>query len=298
MSLLHDIQNAATDKSVSVSTILRKAKILASRLKERNFDSWLEQELNGYPDDATVPSYRVARGVSHGLFALTFQRTATLEIPASVLPKEYRHWGESVSLRAPIATYSVFVEEPRSSGQITFPWPTELARKFGTEAFSDAQCLNAWLCVDRSTFVGLLDTVRNRLLSFALAVESENPQAGEASIGSTPVEPGKVSQFFQTIIYGGSNNLANASHNFIQNSSVPPGNFQILRGFLQSSGANSDEITELETELQRAKTPNEKQQVADTWLGRTTRNAIAAARTFVVEISAKAIAEFLRPPGP
>src|SRR5665213_2227657 len=59
MTLLREIQAAATDPTVDVSTLLRKAKILAARLKNPEFEAWVDNELNGYEDRKAVPLYRV-----------------------------------------------------------------------------------------------------------------------------------------------------------------------------------------------------------------------------------------------
>lgn len=59
MTLLREIQAAATDGTVEISTVLRKAKILASRLKNREFGQWVDCELNGYSDVADLPPYRI-----------------------------------------------------------------------------------------------------------------------------------------------------------------------------------------------------------------------------------------------
>src|ERR1035437_4319795 len=58
MSLLEDIQAAATDQNVSVSSMLRKCQILAARLHSEPLREWVAHELNGYPDEVTLPMYR------------------------------------------------------------------------------------------------------------------------------------------------------------------------------------------------------------------------------------------------
>ncbi|WP_411860517.1 AbiTii domain-containing protein [Klebsiella aerogenes] len=50
MSLLREIQQAATDPSFDLPSLLRKCKILASRLGSPEFKQWVNFELNGYPD--------------------------------------------------------------------------------------------------------------------------------------------------------------------------------------------------------------------------------------------------------
>jgi hypothetical protein len=57
MTLLREIQAAATDPNIDPSTLLRKANILASRLKNPEFEAWVDHELNGYEDRRKVPSY-------------------------------------------------------------------------------------------------------------------------------------------------------------------------------------------------------------------------------------------------
>ena len=59
MTLLREIQVAATDGQVGVSTVLRKAKILAARLHNQDFEDWVNRELNGYDDSTNLPPYRV-----------------------------------------------------------------------------------------------------------------------------------------------------------------------------------------------------------------------------------------------
>jgi hypothetical protein len=69
------------------------------------------------------------------------------------------------------------------------------------------------------------------------------------------------------------------------------------RRSLEAAGAEGDEVGELDSDLTSAGALEEKQKVADGWLGRTARRAVAAARAFIVEASARAIAEYSRPPG-
>jgi hypothetical protein len=49
VTLLRDIQAAATESSVPVGVLLRKCKVLAARLGDERFAEWVELELNGYP---------------------------------------------------------------------------------------------------------------------------------------------------------------------------------------------------------------------------------------------------------
>lgn len=61
-SLVLELQRNALDNSVSTTDLLRKALVVARKLRVHDLVEWLNHELNGYPDDANVPSYRRLRG--------------------------------------------------------------------------------------------------------------------------------------------------------------------------------------------------------------------------------------------
>jgi hypothetical protein len=69
MTLLREIQLAATDGSTDISTVLRKVKILAARLHNVEFIEWVNRELNGYTgvEVADLPPYRIIRAAGLGV---------------------------------------------------------------------------------------------------------------------------------------------------------------------------------------------------------------------------------------
>lgn len=60
-TLLRQIQDSASDHSVPVTDLLRKALILAKRLDYQPLGNWAERELEGYPPGAELPEYRAYR---------------------------------------------------------------------------------------------------------------------------------------------------------------------------------------------------------------------------------------------
>ena len=54
MSLLREIQDSAVDAREPIGALLRKCKILAVRLGSSEFKSWVENELNGYPEKSEI----------------------------------------------------------------------------------------------------------------------------------------------------------------------------------------------------------------------------------------------------
>ena len=69
-------------------------------------------------------------------------------------------------------------------------------------------CVQAWKEISKEKITAALDAVRKKILSFVLEIESENPEAGEATINSDPVPQERVTQIFNNFISGNVQNLA------------------------------------------------------------------------------------------
>src|SRR5690242_16206897 len=59
-SLIEEIQREALDLTVPVSTLLRKVRLAAAKLKLDVVEDWVSNELNGY--ETSVPAYRILKG--------------------------------------------------------------------------------------------------------------------------------------------------------------------------------------------------------------------------------------------
>ena len=66
-SIVLDLQKDVTSSKCDILTTLRKAHLIASKLKLIEFDQWISYELNGYSTNDLVPEYRTVRGVLKGL---------------------------------------------------------------------------------------------------------------------------------------------------------------------------------------------------------------------------------------
>ena len=62
MGIVIELQREAMSKDADILTILRKAYLVARKLKLKEFQKWVENELNGYPHDESVPKYRKLHG--------------------------------------------------------------------------------------------------------------------------------------------------------------------------------------------------------------------------------------------
>lgn len=65
--LVLELQADAMNESVSVLSLLRKARALSVKLGVTTIDQWLAHEMGGYPTHSSIPDYRhvVGRTICH-----------------------------------------------------------------------------------------------------------------------------------------------------------------------------------------------------------------------------------------
>lgn len=75
-ALIPELIALASDPTVKTTDLLRKALVAARLLKQHEWAAWINNELQGYPDDSDLPLYRVircelkARNPFHGLIPI------------------------------------------------------------------------------------------------------------------------------------------------------------------------------------------------------------------------------------
>jgi len=262
VSLLDDIQVAATDPSHSLSDLLRKSQILAFRLRHEPFREWVAHELNGYPDDAGLPDYRGSlRGEIKADLAGMFGRAAkNVAVPLTNIPEEVRDRAVQFKFYQGVAMLESLIGDARRTGEtrVMSPFSAELAAL--TPVWQDYQTISMWLEVPIASVVGILDQVRSRALEFVLEIETENPEAGATATKDPPVPLARADAIFNTVIYGGQVALGPGA-----TVSVTPGDLGSLMAYLDAQGVAKEDRAELEAALKADK--NRLGQRVKGWLG-------------------------------
>lgn len=65
IGIVEELQRAASDQSVTIAELLRKALVVSSKLELDDTSGWITKELDGYEVNDTVPEYRVVKGRLH-----------------------------------------------------------------------------------------------------------------------------------------------------------------------------------------------------------------------------------------
>jgi hypothetical protein len=206
MTLLQAIQAAATDSSVDLGDLLRKCKILAAKLRHADFALWVTRELNGYEDEANVPTYRHVTTLSRGNFGgPTGPRLENVQIPIHLLDADLRALATTISFTQSV---SALAEMLRNAEQdLSAPWPSDAIShcQRHVRMFDNGMLLqHAWLVIPRASVRAVVDTVKTRVLDFALAIEQDAPDAGELPPGAeAPLASERIQFIFETTIQNG-----------------------------------------------------------------------------------------------
>jgi hypothetical protein len=271
VTLLEDIQQAAVDGTTDLGTILRKCKVLAARIGSKELEDWLVWESNGYPDGAPVPSYRIWPLVLKGHFVGSFgAQIRKAEIPLACVPEHARDSYMNYACRQSVASIETILKDPATD---TIAIHTgDLSVVLGGNVYRGYTCLQSWAEFHKSCFLEVLNSVRNRILDFALAIWKDSPNAGSGDPGSAKtLDQGHITQVFNTTIYGGTAQVIAASHGSHVEVTVKTNDLESLDKYLQSIGVTSPDIEELHNALKadpRPESPAKYGPRLSAWFGK------------------------------
>lgn len=240
------------DSKIDIVQVLRKCRVLASRLNHDELKNWVQKELDGYPPGDIVPDYRVKQCQSKGQFVgLAGAQLKNAPIPTQNLPQELQKEITKVRFRESVSALQNLAEtgDKDSFGS---PWPNELIQAYAGEFYDDMVLIEAHQVIPRNAIVWVIETVRNRVLNFALEIEAADPTAGEPTPGSKPLPERTVNQIFNNYISGNVGNIASGSSQFQQTAhlEVNVGDKRALRKVLKSIGISPAETDDLLTAIE------------------------------------------------
>lgn len=120
----------------------------------------------------------------------------------------------------------------------------------GTKVYEHQNCVEAWAEFGANQLVEIVNTVRNRILDFSLAVWKEEPNAGEPNTSTAHrLEAKKVTQIFNTTVYGGAANLVGAATDSTVVFNITANDFGALEKVLSEQGVGESDIAELKDAL-------------------------------------------------
>lgn len=283
MGVLQEIIREATAKDGDVPRLLRLCLLLGKRLGHKQLTTWVQHELEGYPQDTALPSYREFRSRCKGHFE-NIIHSRTLDIPLSFLPEEMRKRYQNAEIRDGVGELAHLLTAGQGDGALQIPWPPEVSHLYLNRLVPEARCLRAWSEISVAELAGALDQIKSRVLGFALDIEQEAPNAGEISGTDQLLLEEKLTQIFNTNITGTVQNLANGSQNFTQTatSGIQLGDLAGLLSHLREQGVPQNELTTLSDAIETDKEVGMGDTVKK-WIGDLAARAATGAAEITLE---------------
>lgn len=146
MSLLTEIQAAATAPAHSTADLVRKCQILAFRLGHAPFKKWVNHELNGYPDEVTLPAYRGPfqadiKADTHGAFGAEVRN---VQVPDYSIPEEVRDIAKEMSFYQGVGVLASILDDAQRTGQVVIATQFPVGVAVLTKVVVDHQTVRMW----------------------------------------------------------------------------------------------------------------------------------------------------------
>lgn len=295
MESLQHIIDGCLDSSRPLASTLRYCLMLSDEIDNIALRSWAENELNGYSTTDALPEYRRIYVTAKGTFCGPFgSGIKNAPLSSTILEKKHQDWATRHDFLQPIANYEHLIQRQEESHHFEIQWPPDLTLYYQHKFFRGYSLLSAWQVIPSAAVVGLIDSVRNKLLSLALQLRRIGPATSQNLLSKQDSE---TTQFVVNNIYGGNNVLAQNSVglNVKTKFGVEQGNFKSLSEALKSLGIHDDELNHLQkafNEDAQEKKGRIGPKVAE-WLSKTAKRVAGAGMSAGVDVGKTAITKYL-----
>lgn len=164
-SIVIELQKKALDGDIPLSDLLRKALVVARKLKIKEFDDWISKELEGYSDNSEIPDYREMVGVVEGWNPTRGWQPIFFQTTKDERKITKRKLGHRIA-----ELESLLTGQTDNSNGFHMPFNPEEQRVLCKPIGYRTEVI---LTISDASLAGLLDTVRNIILNWALKLEDD-----------------------------------------------------------------------------------------------------------------------------
>ena len=199
-SIVLDLQQEVLKPDCDILNALRKAHLIASKLKLKEFDKWIMHELNGYSAEGQddIPEYRKINGTLkalnpyHGWIPVIFQDSEMQSLLCT------KYLGNSIG--------EILELYNNSDGPVKMSYPADIERQI------DKMCSNSFptnysLQVSVQVLKSIADQVQNCLLEWTIKLENEGILGEEMRFSKDETDlaqnvPQTVNNYYGPVING------------------------------------------------------------------------------------------------
>jgi hypothetical protein len=295
MTLLDEIKLDLTNENAALSNTLRKAKILASKLRLPEIKDWLKYELEGYPDRYKLPEYRIFKAINFGTFSGPYQSIArNITLPVYNLPDSLKDFANKLRITEGIGELEFMLNNESKTIQRKWTQEQILIARENVEMENGMVLVDAYQPISESLIAGIIDNIKNKLLDFVLDLENSDINITDTINKQT--EKDKIRNMFHINIYG-NDNIVTSGENISQNiEQVKPNDINSLLQYINSLGIDKEDMLSLKNAIKCDKEPapgNFGDRVKK-WLGNIITKASSGASKISFELVTKLAIEALK----
>jgi hypothetical protein len=211
--------------------------------------AWVNSELTGYPDETSVPPYRIVTTEVHGHLTSIAWQMSDYRLPIRHIDEEKRRHLTRFGMTSSIQVIEESIKESRRSGlSMRRNLPIEAAGMFEEALARGINVVSAWCLINMGDVENILVEVRSRLLDFALELRDavgSNAEGDQLQARAATVDAGRM---FNTAIYGSNNTVVLGAHS-TQTVTVgnAKGDMDSLLKVLAGIGVPNDDLEKLKT---------------------------------------------------
>ncbi len=254
----------ATEKKEDISDLLRKALLVATKLKLYDFRSWIDKELNGYRK-GPVPEYRKLKATVrlknpyHGLIPVVFPTRKIADVVCNI------------QVRDPIGNL-VSILENQTSDMSDPIYPLTPEQEHFLISHQGGMGLPPIRTVSSSALSTIIDLVRTQILEWSLKLEEQGILGKGLTFSNDEKEIAVSSQGINIQNFQGVlGDVSNSTLTQDLNMKIETHNFDSLKSFLLSEGLSGTDLSELKHAIQHDPEPDTKGKFGDkvsSWMGR------------------------------
>lgn len=290
-SMVLRFQRMALDNQSSTPDLLRTAKAIAVKLQLADVAKWIDYELDGYPEDVTLPDYRITKGKLMGLNPINGP------VPMSVSNAQQENMLRTVHIKAPLTELVRAYNDPEATMIFSFPTEYSYQLQQNKPEFLRFPLIQQ---IGQSKMLNVVEKVRNRLLDWSLELEQqgilgENLQFSQQDKDKAPMT---VNNFNFNGNINNTGVIGADNHDFAQQNilQVSAGDFEVLKSKLRALGFSADDVHDLKNLLDSEPAQDKPTRVMPkvyAWLGKAGERIIDAGLDKAAPLAIEAITKYL-----
>lgn len=284
-----ELQRLASDNSTEIGNLLRKALIVATKLKIDDFAEWINAELHGYPNAKELPLYRIIACKVQGTNPVTGRL-----MPMFYSSRRTEQHFSTVSVIEPIGQLGELLASDGAFFHMSLS-PSE--RRVFLEGMDTPIPIECHRHISRTSVCGIADAVRNQILEWSLRLEQQGILGEGMRFTSEEKAAAMTSQSihignFQGVL----GDVTNSTVTQNQQMTINPGDFDSLSRTLTEAGLSREDIDALKKSIDADPVPKSESEFGPNvrnWITTMMGKAIDGAWTASLATGGKLISDAL-----